>query len=71
MRVASLIVADIIEKLKRFGETGEEKQSILIFLPGFAEIFQFIEYLSEFYDRMWLKANLELIPLHSSLNEEE
>lgn len=71
MRVASLIVADIIEKLKRFGETGDEKQSILIFLPGFAEIFQFIEYLSEYYDRLWLKANLELIPLHSSLNEEE
>jgi hypothetical protein len=25
MRVASLIVADIIEKLNRFGETGDEK----------------------------------------------
>ena len=71
MRVASLVVCDIIEKLKSFGETGEEKQSILVFLPGFAEIFQFIDYLSEFYDRTWLKANLELIPLHSSLNEEE
>ena len=71
MRVASLVVCDIIEKLKSFGETGEEKQSILVFLPGFAEIFQFIDYLSEFYDRNWLKANLELIPLHSSLNEEE
>jgi len=39
MRVASLVVCDIIEKLKSFGETGEEKQSILVFLPGFAEIF--------------------------------
>lgn len=39
MRVASLIVCDIIEKLKSFGETGDEKQSILVFLPGFAEIF--------------------------------
>lgn len=39
MRVATLIVAEIIEKLKRFGETGDEKQSILVFLPGFAEIF--------------------------------
>jgi hypothetical protein len=51
MRVASLIVCDIIEKLNTFGEKpGAEKQSVLIFLPGFAEIFQFIEYLGEFYD---------------------
>lgn len=39
MRVASLVVCDIIEKLKSFGEIGEEKPSILVFLPGFAEIF--------------------------------
>ena len=27
--------------------------------------------MTEYYDRIWLKSNLELIPLHSSLNEEE
>lgn len=42
-----------------------------MFLPGLAEIFQFIEYMYEFYDKLWLKQNIELIPLHSSLNEEE
>ncbi len=56
MRVASLIICELIAKRNSFNEDPEgDKQSILIFLPGFAEIFQFIEYLSEFYDRMWLK----------------
>lgn len=72
MRCATLIICDIIEKLNSFQEDYEkEKASILVFLPGLAEIFQFIEYMQEFYDRMWIKQHLELIPLHSSLNEDE
>jgi len=71
MRAASLIICDVIERLNVFGDDTAEKKSILVFLPGLAEIFQFIDFLSEFYDPNWIKANLELIPLHSSLNEEE
>lgn len=71
MRAASLIVCDIIERLNTFKDEPNEKKSVLMFLPGLAEIFQFIDYMQEFYDRDWLKKNLELIPLHSSLNEEE
>ena len=44
---------------------------MLIFLPGLAEIFQFMDFLSEFFDPTWLKNHLDLIPLHSSLNEGE
>lgn len=69
MRVASIVVCDLIEKLNSFDE--KHKESVLIFLPGFAEIFQFIEYMNEFYEQSWLKENIELVPLHSSLNEEE
>ena len=69
MRVASIVVCDLIEKLNSFDEKHNE--SVLIFLPGFAEIFQFIEYMNEFYEQSWLKNNIELVPLHSSLNEEE
>jgi HrpA-like RNA helicase len=71
MRAASMIICDIIERLNTFNDDASEKKSILVFLPGLAEIFQFIDYLAEFYDRDWLRKNLELIPLHSSLNEEE
>ena len=72
MRVASIIICDVIEKKIVFNEYLEQgKQSILIFLPGLAEIYQFMEYLTEFYDKLWIKKNLELIPLHSSLNEDE
>lgn len=72
MRVASIIICDVIEKKNVFNENLEQgKQSILIFLPGLAEIYQFMEYLTEFYDKLWIKKNLELIPLHSSLNEDE
>ena len=71
MRAASLIICDIIERLNTFNDEPNEKKSVLVFLPGLAEIFQFMDYLGEFYDRDWLKKTLELIPLHSSLNEEE
>ena len=71
MRVATIIICDVIERLNSFEETSDVKASILIFLPGLAEILQFIEYIGEFYDRLWIKQNLELIPLHSSLNEDE
>jgi HrpA-like RNA helicase len=71
MRVATIIICDVIERLNSFEEASEVKASILIFLPGLAEILQFIEYIGEFYDKLWIKQNLELIPLHSSLNEEE
>jgi HrpA-like RNA helicase len=71
MRVATLVICEIIQKLNSFDEVGEEKASVLIFLPGMAEIFAFIEYMGEFYDKLWMKQHLELIPLHSSLNEEE
>ena len=71
MRAASLIICDIITRLNIFGDDPTEKKSILIFLPGLAEIFQFIDYLYEFYDHVWLNTNFDLIPLHSSLNEEE
>jgi len=40
MRVASLIICELIAKRNSFNEDPEgDKQSILIFLPGFAEIF--------------------------------
>ena len=71
MRAASIIICEIIQKLNIFGDDPNEKKSILVFLPGLAEIFQFIDYLYEFYDKLWLSANFDLIPLHSSLNEEE
>ena len=71
MRAASIIICEIIQKLNIFGDDPNEKKSILVFLPGLAEIFQFIDYLYEFYDKLWLTANFDLIPLHSSLNEEE
>ena len=53
MRVAAMLVVDVIEKLNRFeDETGEgsEKKSILVFLPGLHEIFEFIEFINETYD---------------------
>jgi hypothetical protein len=37
LRVASLVVCDLIEKFNDFDE--KRKESVLIFLPGFAEIF--------------------------------
>ena len=54
MRVASIVICDVIEKLNSFDEK-DEKASVLVFLPGLAEIFQFIEYMSEFYDKLWMK----------------
>ena len=58
MRVASIIICDVIEKKNVFNENLEQgKQSILIFLPGLAEIYQFMEYLTEFYDKLWIKKN--------------
>ena len=71
MRVAAILICDIIEKLNVFGDELEEKKSVLVFLPGLAEIFQFIDFLHECYDPVWIRNSFELIPLHSSLNEDE
>ena len=39
MRAASMIICDIIERLNTFNDDANEKKSILVFLPGLAEIF--------------------------------
>jgi HrpA-like RNA helicase len=68
MRLASLIICDVIEKIDTFGD-GPDKKSILVFLPGLHEIFEFIDFLNEWYDQTWIRNTLEIIPLHSSLCE--
>ena len=49
MRVASIIICDIIERQNTFGDelenTEEGKKGILVFLPGLHEIFEFIEFI--------------------------
>ena len=40
-------------------------------MPGLFEIFEFMDFINENYDPLWIRNNLELIPLHSSLCEEE
>jgi HrpA-like RNA helicase len=72
MRVASILICDIIEKLDCFGDGLYEKKSVLCFLPGMAEIFMMMDFITEWYkhDERLLKT-LEFIPLHSSLNEGE
>lgn len=70
MRVAAMLICDVIEKLNRFEDAeGEEKKSILVFLPGLHEIFEFIEFIRETYDQQWVRQTFELVPLHSALCE--
>jgi hypothetical protein len=50
MRVASIIICDIIERQNTFNDDpDEDKKGILIFLPGLHEIFEFIEFIRDFY----------------------
>jgi HrpA-like RNA helicase len=70
MRVASMLICDVIERLNRFGDDLEaEKKSVLVFLPGLHEIFEFIEFIRENYDPQWVREKFDLVPLHSSLCE--
>ena len=72
MRVAAMLICDVIHKLNRFEESQEEdKKSVLVFLPGLHEIFEFVEFIREHYDRDWVRESFDLIPLHSSLCEDE
>ena len=71
MRAASIIICDIITNKNLFNDDLEAPKSILVFLPGLAEIFQFMEFLREYYTGDFIYRKMELIPLHSSLNEEE
>ena len=41
MRVASLIICDIIERINAFDDEEKNKKSVLVFLPGLYEIFEF------------------------------
>lgn len=50
MRVASILICDLIERLNLFGDNvEEEKKGVLVFLPGLHEIFEFIEFIKDFY----------------------
>lgn len=69
MRVASLLICDVIERLNMFNDDVKEKKSVLVFLPGYAEIFEFMDFINETYDKNWIRNNIELIPLHSALCE--
>ena len=71
MRAASIIICDIIAQKNMFNDEPDKPGSILVFLPGMAEIMEFINYMKEFYDKEFFYRKLEMIPLHSSLNEEE
>ena len=66
MRTASIIICDLIGKLNSWGDLPNDKKSVLVFLPGLVEIFNFIEYCKDFYPKV--EEGLEFIPLHSSLN---
>ena len=51
MRVAAMLIVDVIEKLNRFeDDPNEDKKSVLVFLPGLHEIFEFIEFVQETYE---------------------
>ena len=71
MRIASFLICDIIEKQNSFKDqiAEEGKKGVLVFLPGLHEIFEFIDFINEWYDPIWIKNHLEIIPLHSSLGE--
>ena len=72
MRLAAMIICDVIERLDRFRDADEgegEKRSVLVFLPGLHEIFEFIEFIKETYDEQWVRETFDLVPLHSSLCE--
>ena len=69
MKVASLLICDVIVDLNLFKDENVNDTSILVFLPGYFEIIQFIECIYENYERTWIKSKLDLIPLHSSLSE--
>jgi HrpA-like RNA helicase len=69
MRVAAYIICDVIEKNNAFKDPPGEKGSILVFLPGLHEIFEFVDFIYECYGTQFVKQFLEIIPLHSSLCE--
>jgi HrpA-like RNA helicase len=72
MRVAAMIICEVIEKLDRFKDADEgegDKRSVLVFLPGLHEIFEFIDFIKETYDEKWVRESFDLVPLHSSLCE--
>ena len=71
MRAASILICDIITERNAFNDDPECPKSVLVFLPGLAEIFQFMEFMREYYTQDFISRKMELIPLHSSLNEDE
>ena len=55
MKVASMLICDVIEKQNRFYDEENEKKSILVFLPGLYEIFEFMDFINENYDPIWVR----------------
>lgn len=70
MRVAAMLICDVIERLNKFEDNlAEDKKGVLVFLPGLHEIFEFIEFINETYDSQWVRKTFDLVPLHSALCE--
>jgi hypothetical protein len=50
MKVAAMLICDVIEKHNRFNDEENDKKSVLVFLPGLFEIFEFMDFMNESYD---------------------
>lgn len=66
-----LIEAILVWIENTYGGQETKKGSILIFLPGIAEITTLYEHLNEHPQFSPRKGNYVLVPLHSSLTSEE
>ena len=55
MRIAAFLICDVIEKKNSFNDSEDEKKGILVFLPGLHEIFEFVDFINEYYDPKWVK----------------
>jgi len=69
--IAANLIVNIFHLGNYFKDKDEDKKTILVFVPGFAEIFELMQEIQEICPSEEIKKQLILLPLHSTIPDEE
>ncbi len=69
VQIAARLIVNVFHRGNYFGDKAGEKKTILVFVPGYSEIFELMQEISDTCPDETIRGQLVLLPLHSSVPE--
>ena len=69
VHLAALLIVEVFHRGNYFKDAEVDKKTVLVFVPGFAEIFELMQEIQELCPDESTRNQLVLLPLHSSVPE--